>query len=96
MDIAAIAEGTPKSDYYVMSEDGNRLISLEIGPVMLSLLASGSQERAILDGLIKRYGRPRAAAEWMRFRLLPDAAERLEFLAWNGDEVAAKEAAQYA
>jgi hypothetical protein len=49
-----------------------------------------------LDGLIKRHGRSRAAAEWLRCRLLPGAAERLEFLAWNGDEVAAKEAAQYA
>jgi type IV secretion system protein VirB4 len=96
MDIAAIAEGTPKSDYYVMSEDGNRLISLELGRVMLALLASGNHERATLDGLIQRYGRPRAAAEWLRLRQLPDEAERLEFLAWNGDEVAAKEAAQYA
>jgi type IV secretion system protein TrbE len=96
MDIAAIAEGTPKSDYYVMSEDGNRSISLELGPVILALLASGNQDRATLDGLIQRHGRPRAAAEWLRRRQLPEAAERLEFLAWNGDEVAAKEAAQYA
>ena len=96
MDIAAIAEGTPKSDYYVMSEDGNRLISLELGRVMLALLSSGNHERATLDGLIQRYGRPRAAAEWLRRQQLPEAAERLEFLAWNGDEVAAKEAAQYA
>jgi type IV secretion system protein VirB4 len=96
MDIAAIAEGTPKSDYYVMSEDGNRLISLELGRVMLALLASGNHERATLDGLIQRYGRPRAAAEWLRRQQLPEGADRLEFLAWNGDEVAAKEAAQYA
>jgi type IV secretion system protein VirB4 len=97
MDIAAIAESTPKSDYYVMSEDGNRLISLELGPVMLSLLASGTAERATLDGLIQRYGRPRAAGEWLRRRQLPAAAARLEgFLAAIGEEVAAKEAAQYA
>jgi hypothetical protein len=79
-----------------VSEDGNRLISLELGRVMLALLASGDYERATLDGLIQRYGRPRAAAEWLRRQQLPEAAERLEFLAWNGDEVAAKEAAQYA
>jgi len=97
MDIAAIAESTPKSDYYVMSEDGNRLISLELGPVMLSLLASGTAERGTLDGLIQRYGRPQAVAEWLRRRQLPAAAARLEsFLAAIGEEVAAKEAAQYA
>ncbi len=97
MDIAAIAESTPKSDYYVMSEDGNRLISLELGPVMLSLLASGTADRATLDGLIQRYGRPRAASEWLRWRQLPEAAARLEgFLAAIGEEVAAKGAAQYA
>ena len=97
MDIAAIAQATPKADYYVMSEDGNRLISLELGPVMLSLLDSGDAERATLDGLIQRYGRPRAAAEWLRRRELPAAAARLEsFLAGIGEEVVAKEAAQYA
>ncbi len=96
MDIAAIAEGTPKSDYYVMSEDGNRMISLELGPVMLSLIASGEPERATLEGLFQRYGYERGVAEWLRARRLPAAAEHFEVLAGHGEEVAAKEAAQYA
>ena len=96
MDIAAISGGTPKSDYYVMSEDGNRMISLELGPVMLSLLASGDPERAALERLFHRYGPQRGVSEWLRSRRLSAAAERLEVLAGSGDEVAAKEAAQYA
>ena len=95
LDCLAIAEATPKSDYYVMNADGKRMISLELGPVMLSLLASGDSDRAALDVLIQRYGRPRAAVEWLRRKGLSKQAQRLEFLAF-GDELAAKEAAQYA
>jgi type IV secretion system protein VirB4 len=95
MDCLAIASATPKRDYYVMNADGKRMISLELGPVMLALLASGDSDRPALDSLIQRYGRPRAAVEWLRRRGLSAQAQRLEFLAF-GDEVAAKEAAQYA
>jgi type IV secretion system protein VirB4 len=96
-DIAAIAEAVPKSDYYVMSPAGNRLISLELGPVMLSLLASGDKDRERLDGLIDRLGHTRAVAAWFRIRGLEDWAARYEFLAECGEEEgAAKEAAMYA
>ena len=71
MDCLAIADATPKRDYYVMNADGKRMISLELGPVMLALLASGDADRAALDSLIQRYGRPRAAVEWLRGRGCP-------------------------
>jgi type IV secretion/conjugal transfer VirB4 family ATPase len=96
IDIAAISEGTPKSDYYVMSEDGNRLISLELGPVMLALLASGAADRELFQSLVKRHGEKQAVGEWLRSRRLPGAADRLEVLAGIGDKEAAKGAVQYA
>ena len=95
MDCLSIADATPKRDYYVMNADGKRMISLELGPVMLALLQSGDADRAALDLLIQRYGRPRAAVEWLRRKGLSKQAQRLEFLAF-GDELAAQEAAQYA
>jgi type IV secretory pathway VirB4 component len=96
-DVAAIAEAVPKSDYYVMSPSGNRLISLELGPVMLSLLASGDKDRPRLDALIDRLGHAPAVAAWLRLRGLEDWAVRYEFLAQLGEEKnAAKEAAMCA
>jgi len=92
-DIAAISEAAPKSEYYVMQPDGNRLISLELGPVMLALLASGDKDRERLDRLIERLGRVRAVAAWFRLRGLEDWARRYEFLAQCGEENAAMEAA---
>jgi hypothetical protein len=87
----------PKSDYYVMSPGGNRLISVELGPVMLSLLASGDKDRTRLDALTDRMGRSRAIAAWFRMRGLEEWAGRYEFLAGvSEEEDAAKEAAMYA
>ena len=56
----------------------------------------GDADRATFDGLIQRYGRPRAAAEWLRRRQLPAAAHGWKVSRAIGDELAAKEAAQYA
>jgi type IV secretion system protein VirB4 len=101
-DIATIATATPKSHYYVMQPDGNRLISLELGPVMLALLASSDRDRPRLKALVERHGREGAIAAWLRLRELAEWAERYEFLAglclkMTAPEVTAKEAvAQYA
>jgi type IV secretion system protein VirB4 len=95
-DIAAIAQAVPKSEYYVMQPDGNRLISLELGPVMLALLASGDKDRERLDGMIKRLGRKAAVAEWFRFKGLEDWAQRYEWLAGLVEKNAAQEAVAYA
>lgn len=97
VDVAAIASAQPKSHYYVMSPEGNRMISLELGPVMLSLLASGDKDRLALDSLIERLGERKAVAAWLRRRSLDDWAERYEFLAGIGEEETAMEAVnQYA
>jgi type IV secretion system protein TrbE len=96
-DIATIGTARPKSEYYVMQPDGNRLISLELGPVMLALLASSDRDRPRFKALVERLGREGAVAAWLRSRGLAEWAERYEFLAGIGPEVTAKEAvAQYA
>ena len=98
-DIAAISEAVPKAHYYVMSPDGNRLISLELGSVMLALLRSGDKDRARLDSLMERFGRERAVAEWLRLRGLEGWARHYELLADISDDgfsYAAQEAAAHA
>jgi type IV secretion system protein TrbE len=65
-DIDAISGAAPKSDYYVMQPGGNRLISLELGPLVLALLASGDRDRERLDRLIAEMGRERAVSAWFR------------------------------
>jgi type IV secretion system protein VirB4 len=92
-DIAAIAQAVPKSEYYVMSPGGNRLISLELGPVMLALLASGDKDRELLHSLTERLGRNRAVAAWFRLKGVEDWAQRYEVLSGLSEENAAKEAA---
>jgi type IV secretion system protein VirB4 len=94
-DIAAIAGGIPKQDYYVMQPAGNRMISLELGPVVLALLASGDRDREALDKLIQQLGRERAVEAWFRRHGLHDWADRYQFLA-GLDQNAAMEAAEYA
>jgi type IV secretion system protein VirB4 len=92
-DLIAIAQAVPKSEYYVMQPDGNRLISLELWPVMLALLASGDKDRERLDSLIEEKGQKAAVAAWLRLRGLDGWAERYEVLARINKQDAAKEAA---
>jgi type IV secretion system protein VirB4 len=92
-DLIAIAQAVPKSEYYVMQPDGNRLISLELWPVMLALLASGDKDRERLDILIDEKGQKAAVAAWLRLRGLDGWAERYEVLARINKQDAAKEAA---
>jgi len=93
VDIDFIAEGQPCRDYYYTSEEGKRMISLELGPVALSFLAASSpSDREIVDELIER--NPHAwPAEWLHRRGLPQWGEMLEnALA----QLQAKEVAAYA
>jgi type IV secretion system protein VirB4 len=94
-DIAAIASSTPKSEYYVMQESGNRLVSLQLGRVMLALLKSGDKDRATLDALITRLGHHRGVSEWLRLNDAADWADRFKVLAGIGQKTA-EEAVLYA
>jgi type IV secretion system protein VirB4 len=94
-DIMAIASGIPKQDYYVMQPAGNRLISLELGPVVLALLASGDKDREVMDALIQKLGRKRAVEAWLRRHNLHDWADHYQLLAGMGQN-AATEAAEHA
>ena len=93
VDIALIAGATRKRDYYVMNPEGNRLISLELGRVMLALLASGDNDREHLDTLMQQLGHQRAVSVWLRERGAADWATRYEALAGIAGEPAAEEAA---
>lgn len=60
-----IAGGTPKRDYYHLSPDGRRMISLDLGKVFLALLDSNDTDRPQVDALRAQYG-PRWVVEWLR------------------------------
>ncbi len=75
-----IAHAVPKSEYYVASPDGKRMISLELGQVALSFLAaSNDSDRALVDQLIVRYG-AKWPGPWLRMRGLPDWADEFDAL----------------
>jgi type IV secretion/conjugal transfer VirB4 family ATPase len=68
-----IANAQPKSDYYIASPDGKRLVSLELGQLALSFLAASSdKDCARVDLLMSRHPhswqvhwlRERGATEW--------------------------------
>ena len=91
MDRELIAHAEPKAHYYVTSEDGKRMISLELGRVALAFLgASNDRDRTAVDALIAQEGEAWPVA-WLQSRGLNDWAE---LLASSMD--AAKEAAVYA
>ena len=91
LDRELIAHAEPKAHYYVTSEDGKRMISLELGQVALAFLgASNDRDRAAVDALIAREGETWPVA-WLQSRGLSDWAELL-FRSMD----AAKETAVYA
>src|SRR5919197_1462338 len=64
--IERLATAMPKRDYYVVSRDGRRLVSLELGPVALSFVAvNGRDERHHLGVLQQQYGQDWPAL-WLR------------------------------
>ena len=60
-----IATAMPKRDYYVVSELGRRMISLELGPVALSIVGvNGRDERTRVQALMQEYGEDWPVAWW--------------------------------
>jgi type IV secretion/conjugal transfer VirB4 family ATPase len=72
-----VANAQPKSDYYIASPDGQRLVSLELGQLALSFIAASSdRDRARIDVLMSRYPR-NWQAHWLRERGAVEWAEHL-------------------
>lgn len=92
-DCEFLAHAQPKAHYYVTSPDGKRMISLELGPLVLAFLtASGDVERALVDTLAARHGRSWPVV-WLKQRGPSEWAPRLAELL---DSAVEKEAAIYA
>jgi type IV secretion system protein TrbE len=92
LDREKIAHAEPKSDYYVMSPDGKRLIALELGALTLSFVAASTDaDRARVDNMIARNGHGWVAT-WLRSRGLNEWADYYSQIS----NLAEKETAQYA
>lgn len=75
--IEIIARATPKRDYYVQSQAGDRLFDLGLGEVALAFAAASSKsDQALIDGVLRDAPDDFAAA-WLRARGLPWAADLL-------------------
>jgi type IV secretion system protein VirB4 len=70
--------GTPKMQYYVVSQLGRRLIDLGLGPAALALTGvNGTEERALVGKVMLAH--PKTwRAEWLRLRGVPEWAQYLE------------------
>jgi type IV secretion/conjugal transfer VirB4 family ATPase len=76
--IALIAEGVPRQDYYVQTRSGARRVDLELGPAALAFLgASRPEDHAAIDRLVNRPGRESFAVRWLDHRGQPQAADAL-------------------
>ncbi|WP_039888863.1 conjugal transfer protein TrbE [Acidiphilium sp. PM] len=68
--IRLLQTAIPKSDYYIVTPDGRRRITLALGPVALAFAGVSDKESiAIIRDMINRFG-DRWPIEWMR-RVLP-------------------------
>lgn len=75
--LALISGARPKLEYYVTSDDGNRLMRVELGPVGLAFCGAGSQrEINAIRNLHREHGSLWPAV-WLRNRGLHDAGEAL-------------------
>jgi len=87
--IEIIARATPKRDYYVQSQAGNRLFDLELGPVALSFCAAGSKaDQAQITETLTRSGADMFAQSWLQARGLGWAAD---LITEQGDALCAAE-----
>jgi type IV secretion system protein VirB4 len=74
-----VSRATPKRHYYYQSRQGSRLFELGIGPLALAFCAaSGRADQAEIGEALARGGRPAFAAEWLRRRGLPWAADLID------------------
>jgi type IV secretion system protein VirB4 len=77
--IQRISEAIPKRDYYVTCHDGNRLVSLALGPIALAVVGSSSKnDQALMDHLLAHYGKDGFGPAFFRAKGLDDVARRLE------------------
>lgn len=72
--IDILSKAIAQRQYYYASEYGNRLFSLELGPLALSFVgASGKEDIARIKALEEKYGKFLWIPEWLRIRRLnPD------------------------
>ena len=76
--IDLLATATPKSDYYMVSPRGNRLFSLNLGPVALAFCgASTPDDHRLMDRLFDPAEPEAFAARWLEAKGLSAAAESL-------------------
>ena len=76
--IDLLATATPKRDYYMISPRGNRLFSLNLGPVALAFCgASTPDDHRLMDRLYDPAEPDAFAARWLEAKGLADAAENL-------------------
>ncbi len=76
--VSIIATSQPKRDYYFQSSRGNRLFELGLGPIALAFSAASSkQDQTLIKRLLAEHGREAFAAELLKERNLPWAADLL-------------------
>lgn len=78
--IQAIAEATPKRQYYYVSPLGKRLFQLSLGPVALAFVGASSKDDILSARRTITECGDRWSAEWLRTRDLHDWADHLEKL----------------
>jgi len=80
-EIYMVQNAIPKRDYYCVSPEGRRMISLGLGNVALSFVGvNGAEQRNAVEKLMSQYP-DRWQSEWLRIRGLEDWAgfyERLK------------------
>ncbi len=83
-EIHIVQTALPKRQYYVVSTEGRRLISLGLGGVALSFVGvSNQEERGKVDGLIAKH--PDSwQSDWLRSRKLGEWADWLEEITGKG------------
>lgn len=76
--IALIAEGAPKRDYYVQTRAGARRVDLELGPAALAFLgASRPEDHAAMDRLSLQPAAESFAIRWLEYKGKAEAAHAL-------------------
>ena len=76
--VEILSQATPKRDYYVQTARGNRLFALGLQPIALALTAAGSpKDQELIDGILASESEESFAAEFLRAKDLPWAADLL-------------------
>lgn len=85
--IKLLQQSTPKSDYYIVSPEGRRRITLAMGPVALAFCAvSDRKSVARVRELIAEHG-VRWPVEWLRERLPQQRQDWTDYLARQYEQV---------